>query len=171
MPTLIATRGLPGCGKTTYARQWVARDREHRVRVNRDDLRQMLDHGEFIKGVTESRVLAARDALIGGLLRRGLDVICDDTNLPQRTAGDLARIAARACASFRVHDLTNVPLETCIEHDAARSDKRSVGEAVIRDMHQRYLRGRPYPLPLPEEAPAGSADEQNGTPANLGRLG
>jgi predicted kinase len=151
MSGLIITRGLPGSGKTTYARNWVAADREHRARVNRDDIRSMLDEGEFVKGITEPRILAARDALILGLLGRGLDVICDDTNLPQRTARDLARLAIRARAGFSVVDLTDVPWAECITRDAARSDKKPVGGAVIKDMHERFLNGRSCPLPLPEE--------------------
>lgn len=151
MATLIATRGLPASGKTTHARAWVDADRAQRARVNRDDLRLMLDHGVFEKGVTEGRVLAARDSLILGLLGRGLDVICDDTNLPQRTIRDLAALAKRAGATLLVEDFTDVPLEECLRRDAARADKPPVGESVIRDMHARYLRGRSLPLPLPEE--------------------
>lgn len=169
MTTLIITRGLPGSGKTTHARAWVAGDREHRARVNRDDIRSMLDDGEFIKGVTEPRILAARDALILGLLGKGLDVICDDTNLPQRTARDLFRLAKRAGAAFAVYDYTDVPLDVCIARDAARADKKPVGEAVIRDMHQRYLKGRDFPLPQPEEpqeadAEAAPYEPKPGTP-------
>jgi predicted kinase len=156
--TLHITRGLPGSGKTTHACVWVDADRAHRARVNRDDLRTMLDRGVFEKGVTEPRILAARDALILGLLRKGLDVICDDTNLPQRTARDLARLARQAGAGFEVIDLTGVPLTDCLARDAARGDKRPVGEAVIRDMHARYLNGRPCPLPLPGE-PQGESSE------------
>jgi predicted kinase len=151
---LLITRGLPGCGKTTYAREWVAADREHRARVNRDDLRSMLDHGQFVKGVTEPRVLASRDAAILSLLSKGIDTICDDTNLPQRTARDLAKLAKRAGAELAVIDLTDVPLETCLERNAARTDKPPVSEAAIKDMHARYLAGRPHPLPLPEETAA-----------------
>ena len=169
MPILIITRGLPGSGKTTHARAWVEGDREHRARVNRDDIRQMLDHGEFVKGVTEGRVLAARDALILGLLAKGLNVICDDTNLPQRTARDLARLAKRSRADFCVYDYSNVPMETCLARNAARTDKPPVGEAVIRDMHMRYLNGKGYPLPQPEEpaeatAGAGLYEPKPGTP-------
>ncbi|MFI1699080.1 MULTISPECIES: phosphatase domain-containing protein [Streptomyces] len=161
MPTLHFTRGLPASGKTTWARAWTAEDRGGRARVNRDDLRAMLDNGEHIKGVTEKRVMAVRDAAILELLRRGYDVVCDDTNLPQRVARDLARLADRAGAELRVHDFTQVPLDTCIERDAVR--KASVGEEAIRDLHQRYLAGKPTPLPLPEEsrtvAPAGRTYE------------
>ena len=158
MTSLLITRGLPGCGKTTYARAWVAEDREHRARVNRDDLRLMLDDGQFVKGVTEPRILAARDAAILSLLSKGVDTISDDTNLPQRTARDLAKLAKRTGAELTVIDLTDVPLATCLERNAARTDKPPVPEAAIRDMHARYLAGRTYPLPQPEE-PAADADE------------
>jgi predicted kinase len=149
--TLTITRGLPGCGKTTYARQWVSEDREHRARVNRDDLRAMLDEGHYIQGVTEARIIAARDAAISSLLRKGVNVICDDTNLPQRVARDLARLATRAGAKLEVIDMTDVPLTTCLERNAARTDKAPVPEERIRDMHARYLARRLYPLPLPGE--------------------
>ncbi len=156
MTTLLITRGLPGSGKTTFARQWVAEDRPHRARVNRDDIRAMLDEGYFEKGVTEPRVLVLRNSAIAGFLAQGVSVICDDTNLPQRTARDLARIAARAGAELAVMDLTDVPLETCLARNAARTDKQPVPADVIRDMHARFIAGRPYPLPLPEE-PADTA--------------
>ena len=155
MTSLLITRGLPGCGKTTYARAWVAEDREHRARVNRDDIRAMLDDGQFVKGVTEPRVLAARDAAILSLLTKGVDTICDDTNLPQRTARDLAKLARRAGAELTVVDLTDVPLETCLKRNADRTDRRPVPEEAIRDMHTRYLAGRTFPLP---EEPASEAD-------------
>jgi predicted kinase len=152
MPTLIITRGLPASGKSTHAHVWVDTDREHRARVNRDDLRTMIDGGLFVEGVTERRIIAARDAAILGLLGKGLDVINDDTNLPQRTVRDLARLARRAGAGFEVVDFTDVPLDACIVRDAFRHDKAPVGEQVIRDIWSRFLRGKALPLPLPVEA-------------------
>jgi predicted kinase len=149
MVTLHITRGLPASGKTTWATAWTAEDRAGRVRVNRDDLRAMLDSGEHIKGVTEKRVMAVRDAAILDLLREGFDVVCDDTNLPQRVARDLGRLAEQAGADLEVHDFTDVTLETCLERDAAR--ERPVGADRIRDLHQRFLAGRRFPLPLPIE--------------------
>ncbi|MEU4224370.1 AAA family ATPase [Nonomuraea sp. NPDC026600] len=149
MSTLYITRGLPGCGKTYRASAWVAESPDSRARVNRDDLRGMVHDSLHIKGVTEPRIIAVRDAAISALLRKGVDVVSDDTNLPSRTVRDLAKLAKRAGADVEVWDLTDRPLETCITRDAIR--ERSVGEQVIRDMHTRYLRGRTYPLPMPEE--------------------
>jgi predicted kinase len=147
-PTLTITRGLPASGKSTYARVWVDEDRAHRVRVNRDDLRAMIDDGLHVEGVTEARIVAARDGLILAALDRGLDVVCDDTNLPARVVRDLARLARRAGAGFAVEDFTDVDVDTCIERDAKRTGRAQVGEAVIRGMHTRFLRGKKLPLPV-----------------------
>ena len=43
MPKLILTRGIPASGKSTWAKAWVQEDPQRRVRVNRDDLRRMLE--------------------------------------------------------------------------------------------------------------------------------
>ena len=156
MSSLVITRGLPGSGKTFWASEWVALAPESRARVNRDDLRDMIHDGKYIKGVTEPRIIVARDAAITALLRKGVDVVCDDTNLAQRTARDLLKLARRVDAGFAVEDFTSTPLELCIERDTKRD--RTVGEQVIRDMHTRYLKGRQLPLPHPEE-PAEEAGE------------
>ncbi|TMR22070.1 5'-hydroxyl kinase [Nonomuraea turkmeniaca] len=153
MPTLYITRGLPGSGKSTWAKAWAEENVGGRARVNRDDLRAMLHNSVFAGDVTERLVVAARDSLIAELLRRGIDVACDDTNLPARVVRDLARLAARSRATIEVHDFTHVPLQVCIERDAARP--RSVGADVIQSMHRRFLAGRTLPLAVPVvEAPA-----------------
>lgn len=145
---LVVFRGLPGSGKTTLAQQWVAEDRERRARVNRDDLRAMLHQG-YVSGDVERAVAKARDALIRALLRRGFDVASDDTNLPSRVVRDLRRIAVTEGAEFEVRDLTDVEVDVCIERDAARD--RTVGEQVIRDMYMRFVKGKPFPLPIADE--------------------
>ncbi len=147
MSTLVITRGLPGSGKSTRAHAWVAEDLAGRARVNRDDLRAMLHDGAWRGHDTEFQILGARDLLITSLLRRGIDVVCDDTNLPQRAARDLANLAVATGADLVVWDLTDVPVDLCIERD--RDRERTVGEDVIRDLYRRYLAGRRYPLPIP----------------------
>jgi predicted kinase len=150
MTMLRITRGLPASGKTTLARAWVAEDPRSRARVNRDDLRAML-HTRYLGQDTERQIQAFRDAAVVALLERGIDVIIDDTCLPARTVRDLRRLSVRAGATFEVVDLTDVPLETCLERNAARPETTRVAETWIRDMYQRYIAGRPYPLPLAAE--------------------
>jgi tRNA uridine 5-carbamoylmethylation protein Kti12 len=138
-PCLVMTRGLPGSGKTTFARKWVAGDRAYRARVNRDDFRMMLDDGVFVDDVTEPRITAARDGAVLALLRHGYSVICDDTNLTPERAGEFEALATRAGVVLRVADFTHVPLATCLERNAARTGLGHVPEAWIRKMHARYI--------------------------------
>lgn len=162
MTKLIVCRGLPGSGKSTFARGWVAEDPTNRAEVNRDYLRDMLHDGAWIGGRagTEGAVIAVRDAAIKTLLRKGVDVVCSDTNLPSRVARDLRNLADTTGSEFEVQDFTDVPLDVCLERDAEREDRYlidrqgdgGVGEKVIRGMYDRYLAGKTYPLPIPEPA-------------------
>ncbi|OLB75659.1 MAG: 5'-hydroxyl kinase [Actinobacteria bacterium 13_2_20CM_2_71_6] len=149
MPTLTITRGLPGSGKTAWAKQ-----QGGHVRVNRDELRRMLHGGPLHTGWAEVQVTLAQHAQVEALLRAGLNVICDDTNLRARVVRELAELGRLAGASVVVKDFTGVPVDVCVERDAARPADERVGEDVIRSMWQRYLAGRRLPLPLPEVEPA-----------------
>ncbi|GAA2705880.1 AAA family ATPase [Micromonospora olivasterospora] len=162
-PRLIATRGLPASGKTTFARTL----QPSVVRVNRDDLRRML-HGErLFTQWAEAQVTRAQRAQVEALLRGRVSVCVDDTNLRARTLRDWARLAADCGAGFEVHDFTDVPLDECLRRDAARPEADRVGEEAIRRLHHRYLADRPLPLPVPEVAPGGPArvhDARGGPP-------
>ncbi|MEU8297838.1 AAA family ATPase [Micromonospora sp. NPDC048909] len=156
MPRLIATRGLPASGKTTFARTL----QPSVVRVNRDDLRRML-HGErLFTQWAEAQVTTVQRAQVEALLRARADVCVDDTNLRSRTLRDWADLAARHGAEFEVHDFTDVPLEECLRRDAERPAVDRVGEAAIRRLHERYLAGRILPLPVPEARPGRPAQVQ-----------
>ena len=152
MPRLVITRGLPACGKTTMARAWVADDPATRIRVNRDDTRAMFHAGRLGTHDQERQVTIARDAAVAALLRKGWDVICDDTSLPARHARDLRRVAVMAGADFEVWDMTDVDLDVCLERNRTRAGTPAfVPDEVIRDMYQRFVHGKTYPLPLPDE--------------------
>jgi predicted kinase len=134
MTTLTITRGLPGSGKTTWAREQIGA-----VRVNRDDLRRML-HGRYLGySRAEAHVSVAHRALVAALLEAGVSVICDDTNLSATVVRELRALAAKSGADVVVKDFTDVPIEVCLARDAARPDDIRVGEEAIRDMHRRYL--------------------------------
>ncbi|WP_446211172.1 phosphatase domain-containing protein [Micromonospora sp. IBSANI012] len=160
MPRLIATRGLPASGKTSFARTL----QPAVARVNRDDLRRML-HGErLFTQRAEYQVTLAQRAQVEALLRARISVCVDDTNLRSRTLRDWADLAARYDADFEVHDFTDVPLDECLRRDAARAEADRVGESAIRRLHERYLANRPLPLPVPT-ARTGRAGTVDATPA------
>jgi predicted kinase len=159
MATLTITRGLPGAGKTTWARQ-----QPRAVRVNRDDLRQMLHGGPLGLGWAEVQVTIAQRAQIDALLRAGINVICDDTNLRSRTVRELAELARACDAAVVIRDFTEVPVDVCVTRDAAREEGTRIGEAGIRSMWQRYLAGRRLPLPVPRGAGARAPGPETNPP-------
>lgn len=152
MVELIATVGLQASGKTTWAKAWVDEDPEHRIRVERDDIRRMIGNG-FVK-TNEKFVIDIRNNLIENALKTGRSVVVSDTNLPWRTLRELRSLALVNGAEFNVQDFTDVPVDECVRRDLRRSYGVSgtyVGERVIRDFHDRYLRGKGHPYPLPPE--------------------
>ncbi len=138
---IIMTRGLPGSGKTTFAKQYQA-DHPTAVRVNKDDLRASLHNGVFSKG-RENFVLAVRDFIVDKALEDGHDCIVDDTNFHEKHLARMEEIAAKHGAAVEVKDFTTVPIDVCIQRDLARP--RSVGERVIRQIHRQFLETKPTP--------------------------
>ncbi|HEX6684272.1 MAG TPA: AAA family ATPase [Candidatus Limnocylindrales bacterium] len=144
MAKLIITRGLPGSGKTTWAKA-----QPNSVRVNRDELRRMMHGGHTGEGWAEKQITVAQRAQIDALLRAGVNVISDDTNLRGKTVRELAELALLAGAEVTLEDFTWVPIEICLERDALRQESEQVGPDVIKRMHARYLAGKRPALELP----------------------
>lgn len=135
---LIATRGLPGSGKTRRARRYVAECPRKRMRVSRDSFRKMF-HGVRFSGLheLEEAVTVAQYATIRALLLAGYEVVTDSTWLDE---GDFKRIRALAeelGAEFVVWDMRDVPPEVCIQRDADRGSL--VGPEVIMGMYRRHI--------------------------------
>jgi tRNA uridine 5-carbamoylmethylation protein Kti12 len=134
MLKLIATIGLPGSGKSTWAREQMLGREDTVCHAGRDALR--IAHGFRRLGTPaqEAIVTAAQDAMIIASFQHGYTtVIVDDTNL--RSTCRLQQLAYTCGAEFTVKDFRGVPLETCIERDAARPAGERVGEHVIRAMY------------------------------------
>jgi len=143
MPKLLMLRGLPGSGKTTYARDLV--EKMGYVRVNKDELRKMLNNGQHSQS-KEEMVLEIRDLIVINALKAGKNVVVDDTNIHPKHEKQLAQIAFDLSktkkVSFKVFDdFLKTPVEQCIENDLKRFD--SVGEQVIRKMHREAMRHYP----------------------------
>lgn len=151
MHTVLILKGLPASGKSTWAKEKVASSQVAWKRVNKDDLRAMVDNGVYSKG-NESFVLKLRDNLILSALDEGCNVIVDDTNLNPTHEEHIRMIVEGYCNS---RNLTievqikefNTDLETCIERDKARPNP--VGQEVIKKMARQWLRINTTQTPNP----------------------
>lgn len=143
---LRLTRGLPGSGKSTWARKFVKAN-PGTVRLNRDDFRLMLFGLPVLSGEQEDIVTVAQHGAVTSALKAGHDVIVDDTNFYNPGVKKLMNIAAKANATVIFHDFTDVPIEECIRRDADRD--AMVGEGVIRKMYNRYMKDKDLPLEIP----------------------
>lgn len=133
MNKLVMLKGLPGSGKTTIAKKLVNYDGY--IRVNKDDLRGMLHNGKHTKA-NEGQVIAIRNTIISDALKRGRDVVVDDTNFNPIHEQSLQVLAKEHSAAFEVQFI-DTPIEICIKRDLERFN--SVGEAVIRQMYTQYI--------------------------------
>jgi predicted kinase len=141
MQTVHITTGLPASGKTTFALEVVEESQGGVRRVNLDDIRAMLDTGVSGRRVwspeLEETALKIQDAAVRAALDDGFDVIVDNTMLVPHIPKRIKNVV-RGDATFKVHDFTHVPIQTCIERDAKR--EASVGEDVIRRLADRHAK-------------------------------
>lgn len=147
---LVVLRGLPGSGKSTYAKLWVAEDPDQRIRVNRDDIRFQL-YGKY-SGLTqhqENTVSTIEHAQSTAGLNAGLSVIIDATNLRAQDMKDWISAADKRRIPIRFVDI-ETSVEECIKSDSERflRGERHVGAEVIRDFAKRYLKKGKFP-PIP----------------------
>lgn len=137
MKELIITRGLPGSGKTTFAKKWVEEDPKHRVRVNRDDIRRML--GPYWLPSREDLVTEIEEQSVLSALDNNYSVIIDATNFKNEKWGPFLHRNNMGSVHIQRKDFTDVPLELCIARDAARKEHEKVGERIILGMYEKYI--------------------------------
>ena len=167
MKKIILTKGLPGSGKSTWAKEYVGLYPQFK-RVNKDLLREMLDFGVW-SGKNEHMVNTIWDSIIIATLREGYDIIVDDTNLNPRHEThlrDIAKDISRALDKevvVQIMDFTHVPLETCMERDLMRANP--VGRDVIESMYYKYIY-KPVQVQVNKELPSCIICDLDGTLAD-----
>jgi predicted kinase len=135
---LIATIGLPGSGKTTWALKQVDRNPDGVCRSNRDAIRVAHAGRRLGTPAQEAIVTRAQHEMIRAAFAYGYHtVIVDDTNL--HGTGALERLAADLGVTFSVRDFRHVPLTTCLQRNRTREGGARLPEDVIRRMHDERI--------------------------------
>ena len=136
---LVMVKGIPGSGKSYWAKLWVDKDPLNRVRINMDDLRGMVYSNEDIyRGYgSKVEVFIAKlcNSAVQQALQSGLSVVVDNLNLGKKNVKRYRSFAKQAKAEFIVHEM-DTPLEVCIERNANR--ERQVPEHRIRQIWEQH---------------------------------
>jgi predicted kinase len=159
MKQVIILKGLPGSGKSHWAKEQIDKNPGKYKRVSKDNLRAMLDNNRWSKA-NEQFILKTRDSLILLALQEGYHVLVDDTNLLPRHE-ETIRTLVKGLAQVEIQDFTDVPLETCIERDKQRQNY--VGEDVIRKMYRDFLQPKPPIFPADLHLPSAILCDLDGT--------
>jgi predicted kinase len=119
-------------------------------RVNKDEIRQMLDFGKWSR-VREELVVGVRNEVIMTALAEGYDVLVDDTNFHPSHERDIRRLASdvegvlsltrdeKTVVTVEILDV-DTPVEKSIKQDLQR--ERSVGKDVIVRMYAEKHKDR-----------------------------
>ena len=138
---VIILRGLPASGKSTFARKLLDENPGAYKRLNKDELRVMLDNNHHTTH-NEKFIEKVRDLMLVEALLDGKHVIVDDTNLSDRPVERIKNVVRKFNADHnqQVHveiKEMNISLEECIERDKSRDKK--VGDEVILKMHRQHI--------------------------------
>lgn len=152
MAELHIYRGIQGSGKSTMAKHLAFLD-GGRV-VGRDHVRRLMGFEGLGNRKQEDEVTQIQVRLIHGGLRSGQNVHVDDMNLKAIYVKRLMGIAAYFDAEIVFHDLTDTPLDICLERNRQRAKGQGhVNEEVIWKTFFRFVaptNGKGLPIP---EAP------------------
>lgn len=135
-PTLYLMSGVPGSGKSTWAREFA--QKSGAAYVSRDEIRFSLLQPEDDYFAHESEVLNIFYKTIKDALSSGKDCIADATHL-NRTARDICLSNIPIDKNVILVKM-NTDLKTCLERNAARTGRAHVPDKTIIDMYKSFCR-------------------------------
>lgn len=132
-PKLILLCGIPGSGKSTYAKNYISDCTKNTIHLSSDSIRAELYGDESIQG-NPAEVFSIMQKRAIEALNNGYDVLYDATNITRKDRQGIISICPKF-VKIECHIIW-APIEVCIERDAAR--ERTVGKEVIDRMLKRF---------------------------------
>lgn len=133
MSKIILCQGIQGSGKSTWAKAWAAECPEDRVRLNYDDIRNML--GPYWVPSREPMLKTIEAAFLDEAIKNKYDIVIDNMNLNPKTIARYEKWAKDN--NYEIEKvLFDTPVEECIRRDKERPNP--IGEVVIKRTWNTY---------------------------------
>jgi len=136
-PILYILIGIPGCGKSTFAKRfkneydtsWVSRDKI-RFEIIKDEEEYFSHESEVFQKFTDSIVFG---------LRNGLNVIADATHINMGSRRKLTYAIDKQFNNYNiVYVIFDTMFETCLARNNAREGRECVPEQVMKNMYKDF---------------------------------
>ena len=137
---IIVLVGIPGSGKSTYAKKVVKESKGTAVRINKDDIREQCFPGRKFSKEREKRVIDIRDGIIQSMLHPDhiRKIIVDDTNLHPKHVDRIREIAGdSATVTEKFFDIS-LNADQCHKNNTNRNTP--VPYEVIENMYAQYFK-------------------------------
>ena len=131
-PNLIILVGIPGSGKTTYAKEYVKKY-NNTIHLSSDSIRAELYGDESIQG-NPGEIFSLMQKRAIEALNDGRDVIYDATNITRKDRSCIINLCPKF-VKIEAHIIW-APIEECITRDIKR--ERTVGKEVIDKMLKHF---------------------------------
>lgn len=141
MSKLVIMRGLPGSGKSTWAKAWVNEDPINRVRLNWDDMRNMMGPYWVPERENTNILKELREKFLKHMMERNWDIVCDNMNLNPKEVEFYKNIVEEFTKDGHPYTIEFkdffIPVEECIRRDAMRANP--IGEKTIKSLFRKYM--------------------------------
>lgn len=133
----ILTVGGIACGKSTWAKEEVRKDPEGTARINRDDLRNMIN-GYVLSDTNEKFITKVRNDALIAALKSGRNVIMDETNLNRRNFDDVCKIVKSLNVDCIVMEKSfYVDLDVALERNSKREGTARIPDDVVEKFYKK----------------------------------
>lgn len=132
MLKICLTKGCPASGKSTWAKKEISKDPLNYVRINNDDIREMVN-GSVFSPDYEKIITETRNWMIKEALKRDKNIIIDNVNANKRHFETVCKIAESMGKDIQVYEkMFYVELDELLTRDATRTGSAQVGAEVVK---------------------------------------
>lgn len=142
-PILYIMCGAPGCGKSTFAQEFLQKlsqsGLDKRICISRDAIRFSIlkDDEEYFS--REKEVFNTFTNTIATQLKDGVSVIADATHIDMYSRKKLTYAVDQIYADYDIVYITfDTPLETCLKRNDLRIGRMCVPEEIVRHMYNKF---------------------------------